>query len=484
MSKPLDVSFSTLSNTPLKSGGKACLLCGSVKEPIMVNGRDPSIKILLSKYLQLQVEDGCVCRSCKTKLQRVHDTIKKLKETFHNNQARMKRMLPFADSKPYPSVIKSTKTSTAVKLASSQCKIAPKPPLIPSTQPTTLMQVPSTASGTGQTVAKPFKTSTVAQPTIVYQYRKGVEKKNYTEDLIGMSQLSSKPSTSTLAKPKAMEDHAYTKDVAKDLANKSHDHQYQKKTTSSSKQPNPTNNKNIEIPVPDHSYAKDCFFDWDKHYLKKKDGLSKLVAILKGLETPIHECLSLSQILMIQSSLKLPLHHLAECLLSIPTLHSSIVRILTCEIRASVKTMTARIHGASILMKKSYTYLLHFNWDNILVEMCTKFPDLLTLCLALMVPSSSSHDVYTMDKVVPKLCSVFGIMLQHRVHDLSLVQRIVTVCLQDSISDQKVLNCLDALCTPQNNLHINMHANHVVINSCTSHVSSAIRALQPNCTEC
>ena len=104
----------------------------------------------------------------------------------------------------------------------------------------------------------------------------------------------------------------------------------------------------------------------------------------------------------------------------------------------------------SVLAKKSGNDLMKFSWNDIVVEMKEKFPILMIVLCAIMVGATSSYQ-----HILPHLGLIYGIVMKAHNDDLSLVQNMLSVCLFDSVSDQKVYErlsrCGISLCHRQSN---------------------------------
>ena len=102
-------------------------------------------------------------------------------------------------------------------------------------------------------------------------------------------------------------------------------------------------------------------------------------------------------------------------------------------------TMRNKKHGfVSILMKKDPTSLQSVNLGHVVQEMNAKFPELLQILLHIMVPENKLEDDAARANLIPKLALIYGILMQSRHHELSLMQRLVAMTLADNICDQAV----------------------------------------------
>ena len=89
----------------------------------------------------------------------------------------------------------------------------------------------------------------------------------------------------------------------------------------------------------------------------------------------------------------------------------------------------------SVLMKKETEHMQNFDWNSISAEFKTKFPEIYTLLLAMMGYEGPG---LIKSELKIKLAMVYGILMKTRFAELSLVQRMISLTLLDSIADQKV----------------------------------------------
>jgi hypothetical protein len=92
----------------------------------------------------------------------------------------------------------------------------------------------------------------------------------------------------------------------------------------------------------------------------------------------------------------------------------------------------------SSLMHKDYDSLQDFSWDTVVGEAFTKFPLLMKMMTGIMLPKEKLVDVLAVKDSLPRLGMVYSILLQGRRHELSAVQRIMSMNLFENICDQKV----------------------------------------------
>ena len=85
----------------------------------------------------------------------------------------------------------------------------------------------------------------------------------------------------------------------------------------------------------------------------------------------------------------------------------------------------------SILRKNQYPDMVGFDWNSILNEISQRCPLLLDV-LATTIGSKLTP------KTIPSICLCYGILMQKRNHDLSLIQRINTILLAEGNAKKQV----------------------------------------------
>ena len=94
-------------------------------------------------------------------------------------------------------------------------------------------------------------------------------------------------------------------------------------------------------------------------------------------------------------------------------------------------------------MKKTFQDLKHLNWKKIMVEMQNMFPDLFVQLLGMMLDDHDISSYTSIQKVIPRLGLVYGILMQGRNMELSIIHRTMSMLLFDHICDQKVFKLKD-----------------------------------------
>jgi hypothetical protein len=102
-------------------------------------------------------------------------------------------------------------------------------------------------------------------------------------------------------------------------------------------------------------------------------------------------------------------------------------------------TLTKRKHGyVSYLMDKDFSHMKSFNWDYLLQEILDKAPYFAKFAVAIMLHPDEWHNAVKLEGLKYRLCMAYAILMQGRMRELSLVQRIVSMIFMDNICDEKV----------------------------------------------
>ena len=106
-----------------------------------------------------------------------------------------------------------------------------------------------------------------------------------------------------------------------------------------------------------------------------------------------------------------------------------------------INQMLNKKHGfVSTLMNKTFDDLVSFSWSDIVLGESEQFPLLMKLLLCMMVPFNVRNMESKITNIIPRLGMIYGIVAQGRNHELSKVQRIISVNLADNNADQKVMS--------------------------------------------
>ena len=113
--------------------------------------------------------------------------------------------------------------------------------------------------------------------------------------------------------------------------------------------------------------------------------------------------------------------------------------VLTLDLKALVSKISSLANVAkgtvSVLVKHEYSDLCQVSWDRISLEMECTFPELTTILRAVMSTPGEAKDK---GALAPYLGAIYSIMMKARHPRLSLVQTIMSVCMVDSMANQKV----------------------------------------------
>ena len=129
---------------------------------------------------------------------------------------------------------------------------------------------------------------------------------------------------------------------------------------------------------------------------------------------------------------------ICSTILSIDSVRRQLINKLTMENDAISSGMTNRKYNTSVLIKKSHKDLKFFNWVDVVDEFKQTFPDILCQLLSLMLKRESQSLYTKLEKAVPRLGLIYGILMQGRHQELSLIQRLNSSLLFNSICDVKV----------------------------------------------
>lgn len=122
-------------------------------------------------------------------------------------------------------------------------------------------------------------------------------------------------------------------------------------------------------------------------------------------------------------------------ILSVSALKKQLVTDISNALGKRPEQMLNKKKGfVSVLMEKDFKSLETVKFEDIILEFQDKFPELLEMILALMLPK----DQTAIANVIPRLAMIYGIIMQTRHHELSRMQRIISMCLADNICDQSV----------------------------------------------
>ena len=129
---------------------------------------------------------------------------------------------------------------------------------------------------------------------------------------------------------------------------------------------------------------------------------------------------------------------ISEIIFCSDDIRKRIVNMHVTESHKIISSLGKRKYEQSVLMQKSFDSLKKFNLFNVIDEFKTQFPDLMAQILAIMMKQENNVLYTEMEKVIPRLATIYGIMMQTRNKELSLIQRVNSLLLFDNICDRKV----------------------------------------------
>ncbi len=129
---------------------------------------------------------------------------------------------------------------------------------------------------------------------------------------------------------------------------------------------------------------------------------------------------------------------LAEIIMAIPHLKRCVQTLLLEDIDEQCKRLCVKTKGVPSVLRISregQKNLSSFSWMKILNEMKDRAPDVLDFLVTIAVPKLKDDG-----KQVAPLCAAYGILMNMRCRELSLVQKINTVMLETGSATKKVIN--------------------------------------------
>lgn len=158
-------------------------------------------------------------------------------------------------------------------------------------------------------------------------------------------------------------------------------------------------------------------------------------------EVPMQQNLESKEIKILQILLQQggDIPSVADVLLDNQHFVSHVAEKIALRCSNTMESLGNRKHGnTSVLMKKTYHDCSSFSWTEIHSEFQRKFPELCTILNGILISSKHSKDPNMQEKHTKWLGIIYAIAAQARNPCLSLVQRLMSLCLLDNIADQKV----------------------------------------------
>lgn len=89
-------------------------------------------------------------------------------------------------------------------------------------------------------------------------------------------------------------------------------------------------------------------------------------------------------------------------------------------------------------MEKIFEDMKEIDWYKIVEEIMSFFPEIFVFLSSIILDPHEMSSYRKIERAVRRLGMVYGILMQGRNKELSLVQRIISMLLFDNICDQKV----------------------------------------------
>ena len=210
------------------------------------------------------------------------------------------------------------------------------------------------------------------------------------------------------------------------------DHGYMKPENAGLKKPRSQTDVKTEQPI-HHDYLKsqkkppkfNSFYDEIRKFINEYNIDSETISEEEGIKL-LAVCVSMN------------VKQICETVISIESARKCLIGLLMNEFNQTASQMTCRKYNTSVLMQKSLTELKTFDWFTVVAEMKSRFPELMALMFSLILKKEDRNLYTAMEKVVPRLGTVYGILMQGRNQELSLIQRLNSSVLFDNICDVKV----------------------------------------------
>lgn len=116
---------------------------------------------------------------------------------------------------------------------------------------------------------------------------------------------------------------------------------------------------------------------------------------------------------------------LAEAVMKIPSLRNAVKGLYLKLVDEQCSRLCLRTTVISRIPSAQHKNLVEFKWEAILKEMEERAPDVLDFLVAMAIPKLKGNDGR---QVIP-LCTAYGILMNVRCRELSLVQKINAVVL-------------------------------------------------------
>ncbi|XP_006814411.1 uncharacterized protein LOC102801398 [Saccoglossus kowalevskii] len=376
------MAASTVTCTPVKisNSSQACFVCSTVgtrTKKIHEGTGKHNLKLLLSKYGEVEVIEGLICRNCERHLLTLDRQVNEFREKCQTS-SRLNSNVKRCARSPLVAEGKSFKKHSNL----SSCKITE---ITDSVEIRCAEECPTPSSST-----KPPKT---VRPRQIFP-------------------------------PLPQE----TNSIKKDITRVGMEHNYFKLSDNS--------RISSSCGMPKLDSTKKTSQEFDDILLELRDLCSS--------PKPSQCVLTKSNITLLTAAMNTKsAEALANAAMDIPNVATHVTHVLSKKINHTASNMGNRKHGfVSYLMKKDYNSLKTLSWNDVICEAVTKFPELVLLLVTCMLAPEKRTLLEKLRSLIPRLGMIYGVIMQGRIPELSRVQRVIAMLLQDNLTDQKVFDRL------------------------------------------
>ena len=96
------------------------------------------------------------------------------------------------------------------------------------------------------------------------------------------------------------------------------------------------------------------------------------------------------------------------------------------------------------LRTNDFDGLKNSNWNELIEEMDQKCPEVLDVMITICLPKNKVFTQDFLDKISRKITLCYGILMQSRCKELSLIKRMLTVILTEGAASKQVIHRLVA----------------------------------------
>lgn len=121
-------------------------------------------------------------------------------------------------------------------------------------------------------------------------------------------------------------------------------------------------------------------------------------------------------------------YEVAEAAMRISSLRNAMKNVFLKEVDKQCSNLCARKSAQPSVLRvpsEHHKSLVEFHWNNILTEMKERAPDVLDFMVAMAVPQLKGSD----GRQIMPLCTAYGILMNVRCRELSLIQKMNAVLL-------------------------------------------------------